>query len=61
MLHNCDHQCINTEGSFDCQCNEGYQLQSDGHTCQGWDERFVELVRSLLTASFVFVQISTSV
>ncbi|KAI8767433.1 mucin-like protein, partial [Biomphalaria glabrata] len=30
----CDHICINTEGSYKCQCNEGYTLSSsDLRTC----------------------------
>uniref|UniRef100_A0A2C9MA52 Cubilin n=1 Tax=Biomphalaria glabrata TaxID=6526 RepID=A0A2C9MA52_BIOGL len=30
----CDHICINTEGSYKCQCNEGYTLSSsDFRTC----------------------------
>ena len=33
--HNCEHTCENTVGSFLCGCNAGYQLTSDGRTCQG--------------------------
>ena len=32
---NCDHICINSHGSYYCQCNKGYRLQNDGHTCNG--------------------------
>ena len=30
---NCQHSCVNTEGSFHCDCNEGYELASDGYSC----------------------------
>ena len=30
---NCQHSCVNTEGSFHCDCNEGYELVSDGYSC----------------------------
>ena len=31
----CDHDCINLEGSFECFCETGYELQSDGKKCSG--------------------------
>ena len=34
-LDNCDQTCVNTNGSFTCQCNIGYILESDRHTCTG--------------------------
>lgn len=30
----CDQMCVNYEGTFDCYCKEGYELMSDGYTCQ---------------------------
>ena len=27
--------CVNTEGSFECQCNTGYRLSDDGQQCEG--------------------------
>ena len=33
--HNCSQVCNNTEGSFVCSCNAGYQLQDEGTTCTG--------------------------
>ena len=35
MYDPCDTTCTNTMGSFTCSCNEGFELGSDGLTCQG--------------------------
>ena len=29
----CDHICVNTGGSYQCDCEDGFELQSDGKTC----------------------------
>ena len=34
--HVCDHGCTNVNGSFACSCDSGYELQSDGRTCEGF-------------------------
>ena len=34
-LNSCDQICINTMGSFVCECNTGYQLNDDLMTCSG--------------------------
>ena len=31
----CDQQCINTLGSFMCNCSEGYLINDDGFSCDG--------------------------
>ena len=31
----CHHDCHNSDGSYSCSCNDGYRLNSDGHTCEG--------------------------
>lgn len=33
--HGCDHICVNTLGSFKCECKIGYELHSDGKKCEG--------------------------
>ena len=30
---NCEHVCIDTEGSYTCSCNTGFTLDSDGTSC----------------------------
>ncbi|XP_078285855.1 collagen and calcium-binding EGF domain-containing protein 1-like isoform X2 [Rhinoraja longicauda] len=35
-VHNgtlCDHKCVNTRGSYSCECREGFYLQLDGKSC----------------------------
>ena len=34
-LQKCDQICIELNGSYECSCNAGYQLQSDNATCSG--------------------------
>lgn len=31
----CNHTCVNTPGSYECQCNIGYRLLTDGFACEG--------------------------
>ena len=31
----CEGTCANTLTSFECRCEEGYTLASDGHSCEG--------------------------
>ena len=33
--HNCAQICINTIGSFTCDCDDGYELDSDEVMCNG--------------------------
>ena len=34
-LDECDHYCNDTFGSYFCTCMDGYELESDHHTCTG--------------------------
>ena len=34
--HECDHNCTNIEGTFECLCDPGYELQPDNRTCEGF-------------------------
>ena len=31
----CAHNCTNTQGSLTCSCRSGFQLASDGMSCNG--------------------------
>ena len=43
----CDHNCVNSVGSYTCSCRTGYQLNVDGHTCNG---------ESVMSAYFISVE-----
>ncbi|KAK7483627.1 hypothetical protein BaRGS_00025180, partial [Batillaria attramentaria] len=34
----CEHNCFNTKGSYQCTCNAGFRLDNDGHACWDIDE-----------------------
>uniref|UniRef100_A0A803V2B4 Matrilin 2 n=1 Tax=Ficedula albicollis TaxID=59894 RepID=A0A803V2B4_FICAL len=40
--HHCDHYCINTPGSYQCRCKQGYILNADQKTCSTQDLCAVE-------------------
>ena len=31
----CEHECNNTEGSYECSCRGGFSLTEDGRGCDG--------------------------
>ena len=33
--HNCSQICVEVEGSFNCSCYPGYELEQDRATCTG--------------------------
>ncbi|XP_022108807.1 multiple epidermal growth factor-like domains protein 6 [Acanthaster planci] len=39
-LHECEHNCTNTLGSYYCTCTSGYFLNDDGYTCASSEELF---------------------
>lgn len=38
----CEHKCVNTPGSFRCECPKGMKLDEDRFTCKG--ELFAEYI-----------------
>ena len=35
--HRCSQICENTPGSYECFCEEGFELNKDGYQCEGID------------------------
>ena len=44
----CDHTCTNTDGSFTCSCNNGYELDENGRSCNGMYTMLIIISCSLL-------------
>ena len=40
-LAGCSQRCNNTVGSYFCTCMDGYELESDNHTCTGDQIKYV--------------------
>ena len=34
----CEYSCTNTDGSFYCNCNEGFQISTNGYSCEDINE-----------------------
>ena len=43
----CGTKCVNTAGSFRCECDPGYILNSDGSTCSGIAKRVQSRIKLL--------------
>ena len=41
----CSQICTNTNGSFTCECNNGYLLHSDGTNCTGMSKEHINCCR----------------
>lgn len=44
----CEQLCENTVGSFTCQCNTGYTLDSNQQNCSGNDTYNIKLILTFL-------------
>ena len=51
--HGCQHYCVNNDGGYKCSCMEGFELATDGRTCQGLRHTFL----SSLTLVVLHLQI----
>ena len=41
--------CVNNEGSFRCDCNQGFELSSDKSSCQGLYSCYNHVFEALIT------------
>ena len=48
QVHGCQHTCVNTIGSFYCDCDPGYTLDTNGKTCTGKLQLHIILQHTLL-------------
>ena len=52
----CAQLCFNTEGSFQCGCNSGFSLGSDGRSCVG-KLRFLISYKLIILTQFSILRI----
>ena len=57
-IDRCEQNCRNTLGSYNCSCNTGYTLNSDGYLCHGACMQYK--VEGLLFSYLVPFQTTTS-
>ena len=43
-LSSCNQLCINTIGSYDCDCYTGFNLKSDNKTCLGIEQALLYML-----------------
>ena len=50
----CEQVCTNSVGSFECSCNQGYSLASDGFNCNGkdWNNSAIDVICTSQTGVF---------
>lgn len=51
-LSGCQQLCVNTIGSYHCECEPGYELTSDGRTCEGIIKASSQIISSLPRETF---------
>ena len=49
-MNDCEQLCVNTNGSYECDCDSGYNL-SDGRNCEGIIFMFPALIESIYFVS----------
>ena len=54
-LNTCQHICKNTIGSYYCECNQGYTLQSDNRTCESMLCRLFSIMYDLRKDYYIII------
>lgn len=52
----CMYKCINTAGSYYCQCPTGYSVSKDNRSCQGWYPTLPFFLSLKVFAEMLFLQ-----
>ena len=47
-IDDCDQDCINTAGGYDCICFDGYSLDTSNDTCEGMFRNVEGVIVTLL-------------
>ena len=52
---NCEHICINNNGSYTCECKSGFELSSDGIHCSGI--AYLAILKKILLNIYIYIYI----
>ena len=44
----CEQTCVNTYGSYFCECNLGYRLHTDGQSCLGKPNSWIRITSNFI-------------
>ena len=47
-IHNCSQGCIERMGGFECECDDGYNLEDNGVSCEGINSVICNNYKALL-------------
>lgn len=62
--HRCQHECINTIGSYECACPKGMYLNEDGRTCSSEYSRRINgipILKSIIYSLLLFRNVFTNI
>lgn len=65
--HGCSHSCVNTLGGYECACDIGYELHSDGKKCESkwclkyWPRSLASCFRVFWTQYLIVLQRNISI
>ena len=53
----CEHSCVNNEGSYSCSCQSGFSLNSNGRNCSGKNmfEYFIFYITFQISMSVILI------
>ena len=55
----CEQECYNTEGSYFCECNDGYDMESNGYNCTSMKSTRIHIYLHINANTFIIQALMT--